>query len=299
MKSQILYFILFLSGFCITAQTAPTPTVEFTLPQPIIQSEPAKTYDTATALPATNNLVIDTAKQIPVQTSLKPIPTQTLRPVQIVGPNPNGRSKKRKETLEKENKEITALYKQLFDKNQEIILQNKRYRIYNNYLTAGVGKCYNSGWKYGQPWQLSTAIDYNFHIQKMRFQTGFLLAGPTLGDNSCIQFHAGYGYRFERCNYHWAAYGSLSYTDGYRLEKGYLQNIDTTYKVKLSAIGVYANLQFYYKLKFDYGLGVSAFIDANNKQVLSGIRVEFFFSGAYKGLKKINYAKEDEINNRN
>ena len=106
--------------------------------------------------------------------------------------------------------------------------------IYNNYLTAGVGKCYNSGWR---EWELNTAFDYHFHVQKSRFQIGAMLVGPGLRDNNCIQLHVGWGYRLgERCNYHWAAYGGISYSDGYKLQQGYLQNPDTLYKVKLSTV---------------------------------------------------------------
>lgn len=285
MKKQILHLILFFSVFGLTAQTLPADTLK----QVHVQKDTAA-VNTPVA-PTT------TAAVAPVQTT----PSQTLAPItvttQTLHPtDPVIRHHKRpSETFKKENEEITTLYKAAYDKKTEIVLQNKRYRIYNNYITAGVGKCYNSGWKDAE---LNTAFDYHFHIQKNHFQAGALLAGPRFGDNNVVQLHVGYGYRLERCNYHWAVYGGLSYSEGYRLQQGYLQQPDTTYKVKLSTIGVYANVQFYYKLKFDYGLGASAFIDANSKQMLGGIRIELFFSGAYKGFKKINYTKEDERNNR-
>ena len=190
----------------------------------------------------------------------------------------------------KHNAELAAAYREPFDKKKEVVFNNKRYRIYNNYLTAGLGKCYNSGWK---DWELNTAFDFNFHIDKKYFQVGGLLTGPGLGNNNSIQLHACWGYRIERYKYQVAAYGGISYTDGYYLQTGYMQQADTTYKVKFGAIGAYAAVQFSYKFKFDYGLGLTAFIDANSQQTLTGIRLELFFSGSYHGLKRIDYSKED------
>ena len=190
----------------------------------------------------------------------------------------------------KHDAELKNIYHEPFEKKKEVIFNNKRYRVYNNYFTAGGGKCYNSGWK---DLELTTGFDFNFHIDKKYFQVGGLLTGPGFGNNNNIQIHACWGYRMERFKYQWAAYGGVSYTDGYYLQTGYMQQADTTYKVKFGAIGAYAAVQFYYKLKFDYGLGLMAFIDANSQQTLTGFRVEFFFSGAYRGLKKIDYSKED------
>jgi hypothetical protein len=193
--------------------------------------------------------------------------------------------------IKRHNTELASDYREPFEKKREVIFNNKRYRIYNNYFTAGAGKSYNSGWK---DFELSTAFDFNFHADKKYFQVGGILTGPGLGNNNCLQFHACWGYRIERYNYQWAAYGGVSYTDGYYLQTGYMQQPDTTYKVKFGSVGAYAAVQFFYKLKFDYGLGLTAFIDANSKQTVSGIRLELFFSGAYRGLKKIDYSKEEE-----
>ena len=276
MVKQILYFFFFTSACALVAQTndtlktISTPTTAIAppqTPQPTITTTPTET------LPP---------QAIP---TLQPTPALTATGTPTA-PNIKHRRKKN-ESFKKENEEIAALYKLPFDKKQEIVLQNKRYRIYNNYVTGGVGKCYNSSW---QDLETSTSLDYNFHLKRNRFQTGFLLAGPSFRNNNVIQLHAGMGYRLERCNYHWAVYGGVSYSDGYRLQSSSVP--DSVFK--FSTIGVYSNLQFFYKLKFDYGLGVSAFIDANTREVLTGINIQLFLSGAYKGLKKINYAKEEE-----
>jgi hypothetical protein len=273
MIQRVLYIVFFISACNITAQTViPTDTVKTTTvetPRTVLPTDTTKT-----TAPGVHGM-----------------PTQTLTPIEIVRANQRKKIHKPRDPRLKpdfiaENKEITKLYRDAFDKKKEIVLQNKRYRIYNNYLTAGAGKCFNSGWK---ELELCTAFDFNFHIQKKYFQVGGTLVGPALWNNNCLQIHVGWGYRFERCNYQLAAYGGLSSSSGY-----YLQQTDSvTYKIKMNTIGAYVALQCFYKLKFDYGIGLSAFFDINAKQTLTGIKLELFFSGAYRGFKKIDWRKED------
>jgi hypothetical protein len=278
-----LYIVFFLLACDIAAQsTTPTDTTKASAPtiaQPVL-------IDT-TKLVAPN-----TQATTPSTTTIQPIPTQTMAAITVVENNKHKRFKKPKNPYKKpdfkvENKEITKLYRDTFERKKEIVLQNKRYRIYNNYLVVGIGKCYNSGW---QEFDLCTAFDFNFHAAKNYFQIGGNLVGPALWNNNTLQFHAGWGYRFERCNYQLSAYGGVSFSDGYRLLQS---GVDST-KVRSNNLGGYISLQYLYKLKFDYGVGVSTFFDVNAKQALIGIKLDIFFSGAYKGFKRRNYAKEDE-----
>ncbi|HEX7413567.1 MAG TPA: hypothetical protein VF411_05930 [Bacteroidia bacterium] len=221
------------------------------------------------------------------------------------------------------NAALKQIYSEAFSKKREIVFDNKRYRVYNNYVTGGAGVCYNSGWKDAE---FCPALDYNFHtgttgfsqneidqaefIEKQKnfdpiqrrfvtstkekkplpksrknyFQVGGLVSGPGLGITNCLEVHACWGYRFERYNYMWAAYGGPSYTGGYVPK-------DNTSQLSFRAIGAYAAFQYFYKARFDYGVGFTAFVDYNTTQILSGIRLELFFSGAYRGLKKQNYTE--------
>ncbi|HKC68329.1 MAG TPA: hypothetical protein VKG26_08870 [Bacteroidia bacterium] len=262
MVKWVLYIVFFISAYNVLAQNR--------LPADSIQT-PSSASPTQTITPV-----------VTPTTSVQPLPTQTItaKPKKFK----HLKDPRKKIDFKRENKELIKLYKDTFDRKKEIVLQNNRYRIYNNYLSIAVGKCYNSGWK---ETDLCTAFDFNFHAAKLNFQVGGNLVGPALWNNNCIQLHAGWGYRIERCNYLLAAYGGISFSDGYYL-------VSDTLKTRLTAIGAYAALQAYYKIKFDYGIGISTFFDANAKQTLAGIKLELFFSGAYKGHKKINYAKEDE-----
>jgi hypothetical protein len=275
MSKWILHIVFFILVCSATAQTS-ADTIK----------TPTKAIDSVVTKTVQPMSVIDTTKKTTVQSA----PTQTIAPVTVQSHKPKHKKPKdpyKKPDFKAENKEIKGLYREAYDKKKEIVLQNKRYRVYNNYLSAGVGQCYNSGW---QERDLCTSFDFNFHANKRYFQVGGNLVGPALWNNNCIQLHTCWGYRFERCNYQLAAYGGLSFSDGY-----YIQRVNNdTLKIRLNAVGVYAALQCFYKLKFDYGIGVSTFFDANAKQTLVGIKLELFFSGAYKGFKRINYAKEDE-----
>jgi len=184
-----------------------------------------------------------------------------------------------------ENAQLKEVYKEPFDRKREIVFKNKKYRIYNNYVSGGAGKAYNSGW---QDLEFCPGLDFNFHLQKQYFQIGGLLAGPRLGINNCLQLHVCYGYRYERSNYMLAAYGGVAYMGGYLKPVN-----DTSNAMLFKAVGGYIALQYFYKVKFDYGIGATAFLDVNTTQFLTGIRIELFFSGAYRGVKKHDYAKEE------
>ncbi len=177
--------------------------------------------------------------------------------------------------------QLKGFYAEPYDKKKEIKLDGKKYRIYNNYVTFGIGKGYNSIWKQGF---IATGFDFNFHLRKTYFQAGTYLQGPSFYNKQQIQMHLAGGYRKESYKYFWAAYGGLSYTNGFypvTLKDG--GGKDSTIHPIMSEIGIYAALQAFYKLKFDYGIGLTIFGDVNQKQYMVGARIELFFSGAYRG----------------
>lgn len=188
------------------------------------------------------------------------------------------------------NNELDKLYKEEYNRKKEIKIDGKKYRIYNNYLTLGAGKGYNSA--YGDA-LFTPAVDLNCRLQKTRFQIGALTQGRTWGDNKLVQFHVGLGYRKESYKYLWAVYGGLAYTDGYTPFQ--LKAIDGSDSVKvlghITSNGIYAAAQLFYKLKFDYGLGLTAFGSYNKYQTIAGVRLELFFSGAYRG--KVQHSDEE------
>lgn len=188
------------------------------------------------------------------------------------------------------DQKLEGMYKEPYDRKKQILYDGKKYRIYNNYVTLGVGKGYNSIWK--DTWTY-TAVDFNFHLGKAYFQSGGFVSGPNFYNKEQVQLHLAGGYRKESYKYFWAAFGGLSYSNGFYPVKilDMAGNDSATAYPTFSLPGVYIALQAFYKLKFDYGIGLTAFADANSKQYSVGARIELFFSGAYRGT--IRHKEED------
>lgn len=160
------------------------------------------------------------------------------------------------------------------DLKKEIIFDNKKYRVYNNWLNAGAGPAYNSN---VPRTQFSLVLDYSFHIQKEYFQFGVLLSGDDFGNYNNIHAHGCYGRRKETARYNLAAFLGASYTSGYMYH-------DSTYNSKVfKAPGIYAEVQCIGKLKYDLGLGPAVYVDVNKNRTTIGVKLDLYFSGAYKG----------------
>lgn len=184
----------------------------------------------------------------------------------------------------------TALFSQPkgdFDKKKEITYDGKRYRVFNNYITAGGGSCYNN---YIQNTNLNIGADFNYHIKKFYFQTGGFLAGSYFGNYNHLQIHTAFGKRFEMKKFNMAGYLGGSYAFINR------PIVDTVLKETrsrtLNPLGIHAAVQFTYKYKYDLGIGICLFSDINKYQSVYGLRLELYFSGAYLGDKR----RKDEEN---
>jgi hypothetical protein len=163
------------------------------------------------------------------------------------------------------------------DLKKEIIYQNKRYKVYNNWISAGAGPAHNSN---TPRTQFSIFTDYSFHIQKQYAQFGILLSGDHYGKYNNVQAHLCYGLRKETEKYNLSAFIGPSYTSG-------ALYLDTAYSNKsFKVAGLYAAVQFIGKVKYDVGIGPSLFADVNAKRTIVGIRLDLYFSGAYKGPKE-------------
>lgn len=180
-----------------------------------------------------------------------------------------------------EDTTLVQLQKASYSRKAEINFRNKRYRVFNNYVTGGAGFVYNKGWNSSL---FNSALDYNFHLKANYYQLGGFLMGQDFNDHEQIQMHFGLGYRIERCKYQLSGYAGLSYLNGYNpIHLINSNGGDSTVVYHFSAIGVYFSIQTYYKLNFDYGLGFALFGDVNKTQYVIGGRIEFIFSGAYRG----------------
>lgn len=157
---------------------------------------------------------------------------------------------------------------------REVIVDGKRFRCFNNYVTGGGGGGYNSRIP---PLQFAGGLDYNFHLNIHYFQAGLFLSGDAFRNYNNTQFHLCYGRRKENELYHFAYFGGMSFSNFYR-RTGF-----TYSKSPESSVGAYACAQLIKKITYDVGIGFSLFGDINFTQAFAGARIDLYFSGAYRG----------------
>jgi hypothetical protein len=167
-----------------------------------------------------------------------------------------------------------------FNRKKEIIHDGKRYRVYNNYLTFGIGKAYSDIRRLEQN---MLNVDFQFHVQKQYFQLGFFMSGDELLKNTNIQGHVCYGLRREKDYINLAAFVGPSYS---YFVTGFSDSLGVFHVTRHNVFGGYLCLQGVYKIKYDVGLGIELFADVSVQQTMVGARLICYFSGAYRGEKK-------------
>lgn len=157
---------------------------------------------------------------------------------------------------------------------QDTIIGTNIFRKHSNWLSGGFGQAKNSSHDNSQ---FVGGVDYNFHILLKYFQLGLFLSGDKYGTYNNYQFHGCYGKRIETTSINFAYFGGLSYSAFFERDGGIYKPTSKT------DLGVYANAEFIKKIKYDVGIGASAFIDINSHQNIIGAKIDLYFSGAYKG----------------
>jgi hypothetical protein len=157
------------------------------------------------------------------------------------------------------------------------VLNNKKLKFYNNWITAGAGIQQNLTYK--RKYGFSGGVDYHFHIRQHYFQLGTVITGEKFGSYDNYNFHLGYGKRFEDKDFHAAAFVGISYSTGYA-------KVDSSgrYERAFKEPGVYIEGQVIKKVTYDVGIGASIFATYNQEQSIIGGRVIIYFSGAYRGM---------------
>lgn len=157
-------------------------------------------------------------------------------------------------------------------------MDNKKFKVYNNWIDAGAGAAYNSG---VPQVQFALAFDYNFHIQANYFQTGIVFSGDAPRNYNNYQYHLGYGKRDETQFYNFSMFAGITYSTGYN-KKGNYYLLD-----QYHAIGAYGSVQYIKKIAYDVGIGPALFAEINTNHRIAGAMIVLYFSSAYKGpLKK-------------
>jgi hypothetical protein len=165
--------------------------------------------------------------------------------------------------------------------DSEFVVNNKRFKFYNNWITVGGGGQQNLTYK--RPMGFAGGLDFNFHVKQNYFQLGTIISGERFGLYNNYQFHFGYGKRFEDKDVHFSGFIGVSYSTGYG-KVG-----DSVYTRPFNQPGLYAQAEVIKKVTYDVGVGASLFADWNQEQAIIGARFIIYFSGAYKGKKFEQY----------
>lgn len=168
--------------------------------------------------------------------------------------------------------------KPFYYRQEEILFDGKRYKLYSNYMTGG--PLIASSTIRSQA-QKGIGIDFNWHIRRRFFQTGLMMSGLDFGDNNHISGHLTIAQRKEGNYYSLAGFVGACYSYG-------VTGDITTGPQFYNVFGGYASLQYVVKFNYDLGLGLEAFTEISQNQTMVGAKLIAFFSGAYKGPKR-NY----------
>lgn len=162
---------------------------------------------------------------------------------------------------------------------REIIYKENRFRVWNNWMSAGAGPMYHTR---NPRTQLAVGANFNFHIRARYYRIGINFSGDGFGRWNNNQYHAGWIFRrVDNEKYHWASLAGISYSTGYNFVYAGHYDVINPY----DQVGVYVETQFIKKLLYDVGFGAAVFADVNKRNQLIGLRAELYFSGAYRGPK--------------
>jgi hypothetical protein len=179
----------------------------------------------------------------------------------------------------------TSQYKLQENFKREIIIGDKRFRVYNNWFSGGGGLGINTEIPYVQT---VIAVNLNFHIRRYYFRLGGMMTGDNFGQWNNYQLHAGWiPYRKETEKYNLAMLGGISYLTGYKfvgIDQNHLHVYNTAHPYAVP--GGYAEIQYIRKIYYDAGIGGAIFVNVNDKNTIVGIRADLYLSGAYKGYVK-------------
>ncbi len=157
---------------------------------------------------------------------------------------------------------------------EEITIKKDRFLKKTNWLTLGwgYGQKLNSN-EYAFPGSLNTY----FHLKNVYFNAGVMrskldVLRSRYSGNYLTDLHGTVGFRTESRKNSFSYFAGPSYVFG-------LLDSSSRYK----GIGAYAEVQYIQKIYYDIGIGSSVFINYNRYFPILGIRIDFYFSNAFRG----------------
>lgn len=173
----------------------------------------------------------------------------------------------------------TSLYVVKENFKREIVVGDKRYRVYNNWVCFGAGPAYHSE---NPRTQLAVGADFQFHIKKAYFNLGATFSGDEFGIWNNYSGRIGYvPWRRETESSNMAAMAAVTYTQGYSFVYAGHYASD-----RWDRVGLHAEFQYTMKVQYAVGVGPTFFVDWNQKRTMVGVRIDGYLSGAYRGYVK-------------
>lgn len=111
------------------------------------------------------------------------------------------------------------------------------------------------------------------------------MSGQEFLGNNNVSGHFGYGLRKENSNFNFSVYGGINYFTGVY---AVADTGNTTRPEFYRGFGAYICGQAIKKLTYDIGIGIETYFEANQSQIMGGVKFIVFFSDSYRGLKR-NY----------
>lgn len=179
---------------------------------------------------------------------------------------PEAKPKEKKEKKEKTQTE----------EPKEIELRGNLYKVRSAWMNLGLGTGLYTKTFDSKP---ALGIGLNTPINDLY---GKLTVNASLIDRSRYRNNyvaMGLGKRYQTTGYNISWYGGLSYLLGHVRLTDSLQNV---YYARIGAIGLYAEASYFYKVFYDIGVGATAFAIYNKQAPMVGIRLELYFSNAFK-----------------
>ncbi len=159
---------------------------------------------------------------------------------------------------------------------------NKMYKTGSNYLTVSMGPAYSTTLKRQE---LSMALGYHMRYKPIYFKIGYHYSDDKFFMSNRLRdasYHneliTAVGFRRELIHFSFAFFIGPSFVYGYT-ENPENNKLATWY----SGVGVVPEIQLTYKFLYDLGIGTSLYGTFNKHYQAVGVRLHFYFSGAYRG----------------
>ncbi|RLD63891.1 MAG: hypothetical protein DRJ01_02455 [Bacteroidetes bacterium] len=172
--------------------------------------------------------------------------------------------------------------------DEEFVHNNKIYKPNSSWLSFGVGSSYDINQK-----QFEQSINFDLHVRiKKTFVSGgyhkssdaFFQSG-TVQQVHSIQtlndIHLCVGLKREKFKSNLSLFAGPSYVYGTTYD--FTDSLNVDWYRKFDKPGIYASIQYTYKIFYDVGVGASLYTSINKYYSVVGIQLHLYFSNALKG----------------